>query len=142
MLQLSFLIIVSAFSPDPKESGWDLLSSVEIVRAYDEFMGTEIERPVFPDQLKEAEGKSIDLEGYMIPLEQERKQDYFVLSRFPFQSCFFCGGAGPETVVEVFLEEEFTFMEDRIKVTGILELNEDDPLQLFYVLRNSTITKI
>lgn len=61
MLQLSILIIVSAFSQHLDKSGWDLLSSVEIVKEYDEFMGVEIERPVFSKELRVSEGKTIDL---------------------------------------------------------------------------------
>ena len=66
----------------PQFSGWDLLSSVEIVMGYDDFMGTEVEQPKFSEQLKLSEGKEMTLEGFIIPLQQNSAQDYFVLSRF------------------------------------------------------------
>lgn len=135
------LIFVLFFFQTP-DTGWDLLSTVEITKEYDEFVGDVIDKPIFPELLKRKEGGKIILEGFMIPLEQEIAQDYFVLSRFPFQSCFFCGGAGPETVVEVFSESDFAFTEDRIRVEGELQLNDENPLQLFYVLKNCKIVKL
>ncbi len=135
------LIFISCLFQTPN-SGWELLSLVEINKEYDEFVGAEIDKPIFPDKLKFQEGKKIIVDGFMIPLEQEAEQDYFVLSRFPYQSCFFCGGTGPETVIEVFSKEEFSFTDDRIRVEGELELNDDNPLQLFYVLRNSKILEL
>ncbi|MEP0271182.1 MAG: hypothetical protein ABJO91_03110 [Ekhidna sp.] len=126
----------------PQSSGWELLSSVEIVMGYDDFMGTEIEQPKFSEQLKLREGKELTLEGFIIPLQQESDQDYFVLSRFPYQSCFFCGAAGPETVVEVYSDREFRFTDERVKVTGTLRLNDDNPLHLFYILEKCEVKKL
>ncbi len=126
----------------PQLSGWELLSSVEIVMGYDEFMGTEVEKPKFTDQLKLREGKELTLEGFIIPLQQESNQDYFVLSRFPYQSCFFCGAAGPETVVEVYSDREFRYTDERVRVTGKLRLNDDNPLHLFYILEDCDVTKL
>ncbi|NQZ78403.1 MAG: hypothetical protein HRT61_20180 [Ekhidna sp.] len=122
--------------------GWDLLSAVEIVMGYDEFIGTEVEQPKFSEQLKLREGTELTLEGFIIPLQQEGSQDYFVLSRFPYASCFFCGGAGPETVVEVYSDREFKYTDERVKVTGTLRLNDDNSLHLFYILENSKVVKL
>ncbi|WP_370089035.1 hypothetical protein [Ekhidna sp.] len=126
----------------PQLSGWELLSSVEIVMGYDDFMGAEVEQPKFSEQLKLREGKELTLEGFIIPLQQESDQDYFVLSRFPYASCFFCGAAGPETVVEVYSDREFRFTDERVRVTGVLRLNDDNPLHLFYILEKCEVVKL
>lgn len=126
----------------PQLSGWELLSSVEIVMGYDDFMGAEVEQPKFSEQLKLREGKELTLEGFIIPLQQEADQDYFVLSRFPYQNCFFCGAAGPETVVEVYSDREFRYTDERVRVTGKLRLNDDNPLHLFYILEECKVTKL
>ncbi|SNS96498.1 hypothetical protein SAMN05421640_1804 [Ekhidna lutea] len=126
----------------PQLSGWELLSSVEIVMGYDDFMSAEVEQPKFSEQLKLREGKELTLEGFIIPLQQESDQDYFVLSRFPYQSCFFCGAAGPETVVEVYSDRQFRFTDERVRVTGKLRLNDDNPLHLFYILEDCQVTKL
>ena len=124
------LTILIAFLFQPQLSGWELLSSVEIVMGFDDFMGVEVEQPKFSDQLKLREGKELTLEGFIIPLQQESEQDYFILSRFPYQSCFFCGAAGPETVVEVYSDHNFRYTDERVRVKGILRLNNDNPLHL------------
>lgn len=136
------LILLFSFFFSPQTSEWELLSTVEIVMGYDEFMGTEIEKPEFSEQLKDREGTNVTLEGFIIPLEQETKQDYFVLSRFPYASCFFCGAAGPETVAEVYSEKKFKYTDERIRVVGKLRLNNNDPLHLFYVLDDARVEKV
>lgn len=133
-------LIVLHFAP--QSSGWELLSTVTITTGYDDFMGAEIEKPVFSDELNEAVGTSLTLEGFIIPLQQDVEQDYFVLSRFPYQSCFFCGAAGPETVVEVYSERSFKHTDERVRVTGKLRLNDDNPLHLFYILEESEVESL
>ena len=141
MLHILSIFLVSLCSY-PQLSGWELLSSVEIVTGYDDFMGTEIEQPKFSEQLILREGKEVTLEGFIIPLQQENEQDYFVLSRFPYQSCFFCGQAGPETVVEVYSDRSFRYTDERVRVNGKLRLNRDNPLNLFYILEDCEVTKL
>ena len=121
------------------QTGWDLLATTEIKKGYDDFLGEETEVPDFSDLLWKNNGSTITLEGYIIPLQQSGSQDYFVLSRFPYASCFFCGAAGPETVVEVYSDREFRFTDERVRVTGKLELNEVDPLHLFFIMRNCKV---
>ena len=134
------ILLTLLFSP--QLTGWELLSAVEIQKVYDEFMGSEVDKPVFSDMLKSSEGSLVTLDGFIIPLQQEGEQDYFILSRFPYQSCFFCGGAGPETVVEVYSEKSLSYTDERVRVTGTLKLNGDNPLQLFYILDNCTVKKL
>lgn len=136
------LFIYLSLLISPQVSEWDLLSTVEIVMGYDDFMGTEVEKPKFSEQLKLREGTIVSLEGFIIPLQQETSQDYFVLSRFPFASCFFCGAAGPETVVEVYSDEQFKYTDERVRVKGKLRLNDDNPMHLFYVLEDCEVIKL
>lgn len=131
-------LISFLFSVEPS-SEWELLSTVEVVMGYDDFMGAEVEKPKFSEQLKNREGTSVVLEGFIIPLDQETEQDYFVLSRFPYASCFFCGAAGPETVAEIYSAEKFSFTDEKIRVQGKLRLNNNDPLHLFYVLDDASV---
>lgn len=126
----------------PQLSGWELLSTVSVEKGYDNFMGAEIDRPSFSEQLISKEGKSISLEGYIIPLQQDTDQDYFILSRFPYQSCFFCGAAGPETVVEVYADLAFRITDEKVRVKGKLRLNRDNPLHLFYILEDCEVVKL
>lgn len=124
------------------QSGWNLLSTTELKKGYDSFLNEEVDLPKFSDALKEKVGEKITLEGYIIPLQQSSAQDYFVLSRFPYQSCFFCGAAGPETVAEVYSDREFNYTDERVRVTGTLYLNEDDPLRLFFILKDCDVRSL
>ena len=121
------------------KTGWDLLATTKITTGHDAFLNEEIDVPVFSEALRKMNGQRMTLEGYVIPLLQAGAQDYFVLSRFPYQSCFFCGAAGPETVVEVYSERTFKYTDQRVSVTGRLELNADDPLHLFFILRDCAV---
>lgn len=119
--------------------GWDTLQKLDLQSSYDEFLGEELELPVFSEELKTFDGKEVTITGYTIPLQQSTEQDYFVLSRFPFNNCFFCGNAGPETVAEVYTNEKITYRDARMEVTGILKLNDNDPLHLFFIISDAEV---
>lgn len=135
LVALSLLFI----TPVQDKNNWKTLSKVTIEKKFDELMNFEIDYPTFSEEVQALDGKEISLEGWMIPLDELRGKNYFVLSALPFANCFFCGGAGPETVVEVFTSEEFDFTEDRVKVTGTLSLNTDDPSRLMYVMNEAEV---
>ena len=104
-------------------------------------MGYEMESPVFGKKLTGLEGKSITLRGYIVPLEEMRGHKYFVLSALPYNICFFCGAAGPETVAEVYLKKDIEYTEKAITIRGVLQLNEKDPLHLMYILKDAELVK-
>jgi len=45
--------------------------------------------------LKDVEGKKVTIRGYFLDLGADSM--WYILSRFPFENCFFCTGVGPET---------------------------------------------
>ena len=135
---LKVLIVFAWLIPDPFE-GWETLQKLKLDVRYDEFLGEEAERPIFSDDLKAFDGQVVTIEGYVIPLQQSGSQDYFVLSRFPYNNCFFCGNAGPETVAEVYTTEKFEFRDAKVRVIGKLQLNADDPLHLFFIFSDARV---
>lgn len=136
---MQMVIILFTWWAQVTFQGWETLSKLELIKSYDDLLGEEVEMPAFSKELKSFEGKIITLEGYVIPLEQNVSSDYFVLSRFPFNSCFFCGNAGPETVAEIYSNKKFDFKDQKVQVTGKLELNADDPLHLFYIISEASV---
>jgi hypothetical protein len=124
------------------QTGWDLLEETDVKLSTDPFLNEEIETPVFPAIVRKAEGRRISLEGFIIPLQQSMEQNFFILSRYPYQSCFFCGAAGPETVVEVYSDRSFRYTDERVKVTGTLYLNDGDPLHLFFMLKDCEVESL
>jgi hypothetical protein len=61
--------------------------------------------------------------------------------------CFFCNGAGPESVMEVVTKNGDTKLkymktDKYIELTGILKLNKKDPNHLMYILNEAELVKI
>ncbi|MFY0608094.1 MAG: hypothetical protein JXR10_15350 [Cyclobacteriaceae bacterium] len=120
-------------------NGWQTLQLLTLTSGYDEFLGESVELPLFSEELKQFDGQEVTIEGYVIPLKASGEQDYFVLSRFPFNNCFFCGNAGPETVIEVYTDQAIQVKDAKVEVTGVLELNDTDPLHLFFILSEAEV---
>jgi hypothetical protein len=55
--------------------------------------------------------------------------------------CFFCGGAGPETVMEIEAKDPVKYTAEQIVLKGILSLNSDDINHLMYKLSEVTLEK-
>lgn len=91
--------------------------------------------PTFPPQIKAMEGKEIQLQGYYIPFAPEGG-NYIILSKYPMSQCFFCGGSGPESVLEVnFAGKQPTFqIDDLVTVKGKLKLNATDIDHVNFIL--------
>lgn len=90
--------------------------------------------PVFSQKQKVLDGRTVRVSGYMIPVDAE--QNMYVLSAYPFSACFFCGAAGPESVMAIYFRKgNRTYKTDeRVTLTGTLRLNETDVDELVYIL--------
>jgi len=118
---------------------WKSLADVEIEDRYDASVGYEVSYPVFGEKAQVLDGQQIVVKGYMIPFEAYLKPKYFILSALPIAACFFCGGAGPETVMEVFSQDNIELSSEVIKLRGRLELNADNPDRMMYILRDAEL---
>lgn len=121
--------------------GWSTLARVTFTKEYDEMLGLKVDKPVFSKAVKELDGQTISLRGYVIPTEGYKSHKEFVFSAYPYSMCFFCGGAGPETVVEVYAKEPIEYSPDAIELVGTLKLNADDPNALMYTLDDARVVK-
>jgi hypothetical protein len=101
--------------------------------------GYDIEYPVFSNYLRSFQGKEVTLKGYMIPLEELGSEAKFMLSSVPFNMCFYCGAAGPETIVEVDTKLSIKFTTKPIVLRGVLYLNESDPEHHMYILKQARL---
>lgn len=125
---------VVAQNPVPKDNTWKTLSKISFKKQFDEYLGFKVDMPVFHDEVKAMENKEITLRGYIIPVEGYKSHKEFIFSAFPYASCFFCGGAGPETVMEVLATEPIKYTTDLIVIKGKLKLNDKDINSLMYKL--------
>jgi len=87
------------------------------------------------------DGEEIEIKGYVIPVEGYKSHTEFVFSAFPYNMCFFCGGAGPESVMEVYADEPIKYSPEPITIKGTLELNATDVNRLIYALDGATLVK-
>ena len=118
---------------------WELLKNVEFDEIWSEEFQAYYMVPKFSESVKEMDGKEVQIRGFIIPVDIV--QDYYVLSANPSSSCFFCGGAGPETVMEVFFKPKHRkYREDEyLKIKGKLVLNNDNPWMVNYLLYNAEV---
>ena len=118
---------------------WQLFARVEFESRYDE--GTEgyYFFPKFGEEIRSLEGATVELTGYYIPLKMD--DGSIILSRNPYSSCFFCGGAGPESVANAIPKSGFPRLsvDEVVKVKGKLRLNSEDVNQLNFILEEATL---
>ena len=126
---------------EKKENLWKTLSKITYKKEYDEFLGFKIDVPVFGDDVKALDGEVVRVKGYIIPVEGYKSHTEFILSAFPYNMCFFCGGAGPETVMEVEALEPVEYSSEQVVLEGKLQLNDADINRLMYLLVDAKIAK-
>ncbi len=117
-----------------KDNTWKTLSKITYKKEYDEALGMKIDIPVFGNEVKALSGKEVTVKGYIIPTDGYKSQKEFVFSAFPYNMCFFCGGAGTETVIEVSATNPIQYTSEPIYLKGILRLNGTDINRLIYTL--------
>ncbi len=119
------------------DNTWKTLSRITFKKEYDKVLGLKIDLPVFSKEVKEMAGKEVTIKGYIIPTDGYKSQQEFVFSAFPYNMCFFCGGAGPETVMEVSTKDPIKYTTEPIYLKGILKLNGSDVNRLIYSLEKA-----
>ncbi len=145
-LLILFTAIAVAGSPLAAQSGtteslWKTLARITYKKEYDEFLGFKIDKPVFSEDIKSLNDKEVTVKGFIIPVEGYKGQKEFILSAFPYSMCFFCGGAGPESVMDVSAVEPIEYSAESVTIRGILHLNSDDVNQLMYSLTGAKLVK-
>lgn len=139
------IVIVTAFTL-PRESNaqvveltWDMLSDVTFKDVYLEEYDIYYYYPTFGPKVLDMEGREVKISGYVIPVDYD--DDYYVLSAFPFASCFFCGGAGPESVMDLQLKPGHRKFktDERLTFKGVFTTNSSDIYSLNYILEDADV---
>jgi len=138
LFSMLLLMMVSATVSAQSLVSWDTFAQVTFHKQYSETFGFEVnvKPPEFAPKLLAYQGKEILVKGYVIPVDVELGM--YMVSANAFANCFFCGNAGPETVVEIFPSSKLPrFSTDQIVTfKGILQINKEGemnavPYQLF-----------
>ena len=138
---LLFFIAVQDINAQTSPNLWKTLSKITFKKEYDEMLGFKVDVPVFSKEIQDLSGKEVTVKGYIIPVEGYKSHKEFVFSAFPYNMCFFCGGAGPETVMEVVAKEPVKYTAEAVTLRGVLELNSTDINRLMYSLSEVELVK-
>jgi hypothetical protein len=126
------------------EINWPLLAKVDFEERYNEDLEDYIYYPIFHKEIKAFDQQPVRIKGYVIPIEETGSEDVLILSAFPFSNCFFCGNAGPESVIDVQLKknQKKRFRQDeQLFFRGTLVLNDTDVYYLNYILKDAEVVK-
>ena len=120
---------------------WDVLKNVDFDEVWSEEFQAYYMVPKFGKSISALDGKEVQIRGFVIPVDIV--QDYYDLSANPYSSCFFCGQAGPESVMEIQLVKQYDGlrMDQVITFQGKLRLNVDDIYQLNYILEDAEVVE-
>ena len=138
------IVSLFAFKPtvEPVKLTWETLRDVTFKKKWYAEESIYMLHPTFGPSVQKLKNQQVSITGYILPVDLEA--NLYVLSAFPFSACFFCGGAGPETVMTLNFKKKDgkKFKTDeRLTFTGTLKLNADDIYQMNYILDGAEIVK-
>ena len=139
LFSLVLILGFTALHAQANTNLWKELAKVTYEKQYDELLGFKVDVPVFGESVRALEGQVVEISGYIVPVEGYKSHTEFVFSAYPYNMCFFCGGAGPETVMEVTAREPVKYGTERIVLRGRLALNNDDINRLMYILTDAEL---
>ncbi|MFT3738918.1 MAG: hypothetical protein QM786_09175 [Breznakibacter sp.] len=124
---------------------WTQLSNVTWATAYVASLKDYYDLPRFAKEIRDLDGKHISVKGFYVPVDNEGR--VFALSANPSAMCFFCNGAGPESVMEINVKQGISnFKQMRadkfVELCGTLKLNRTDPEHLMYILQDAVLVQV
>jgi hypothetical protein len=115
------------------ELPWAVVGETTLDRRY---------RPTFPRYLKELDGKTVALSGFMQPLDEDPRPGSFMLIEYPV-GCWYC--EMPEmtgiVLVELRRGRSATLTRNLVKVVGKLKLNAKDPENFLYTIAEAKVAQ-
>ncbi len=124
-----------------EENVWKTLADVKFENVIDPLSGLPVQQAKFGEEVLALNGMEITVYGYLLPEKGYKTHKEFILSSLPYNLCFFCGKAGPETVMEVSSLDAIRYSDDPITLKGTLMLNVLDPYGLPYILTEAKLIK-
>lgn len=129
------LMPASQFLPEkPGFTSWRVLGQVELVKQSSKMV------PSFAPAVSTLDGKTIRVQGFMMPLDIGDKQRRFLLVAAP-PHCSFCLPAGPDAMIEVRAKSDVRYGFDAVALSGKLQVLKDDPAGLYYRLVDAVLAQ-
>jgi len=118
---------------------WKLLGQIKYIKKPSPDYPEGVMYPVINPTLKAKNKKQIVMSGFIIPIDNKN----YALSKNVFASCFFCGQAGPETIMGIkFKNPNIKLKTDQyVTLTGTFRYNDSDVDDWIYHVENAVITK-
>ena len=134
---LIFILFSTSLLSQNKDNIWSTLALLEFEQK-DDLGYFDSEGNILP-LIEAFEGKEIVVQGYVIPLSGKKAQSHFMFSAYPYESCFFCGKAGPETIMEVFAKDgkKIDFSEKKMTVKGTFYFTSHNSNEVMFTLKNA-----
>jgi uncharacterized protein len=117
----------------PERAGftsWRTLARVELVKKNSKL------QPSFDNAVTALNGKTLRVEGFMIPLDIGDNQRRFLLVAAP-PHCSFCLPAGPDSMIEIRASKGVKYRFEAVSLSGKFEVLKDDPAGLYYRLTDA-----
>lgn len=127
--------VVSVISGDTLN--WKLLGQIDYKKKPSKDYPEGVMFPVVNPTLKAKNQKTIVMSGFIIPIDNKS----YALSKNVFASCFFCGQAGPETIMGIkFKAPGLKFKTDQyLTLQGTFRYNDTDVDDWIYHIENAVV---
>ena len=118
---------------------WKVLAQIDYKKKPTKDYPEGVMFPVINPTLKVKQGKPIVMSGFVIPIDEKS----YALSKNVFASCFFCGKAGPESIVGIKLKNNGQkFKTDQyVTLQGTFRYNDTDVEDWIYHIENAVVVK-
>lgn len=118
---------------------WKLLGQIKYIKKPSADYPEGVMYPVINTTLKTKNKKTITMSGFIIPIDNKN----YALSKNVFAACFFCGQAGPETIMGIkFKNPGMKLKTDQyVTIQGTFRYNDNDVDDWIYHVENAVITK-
>ena len=118
---------------------WKLLGQIKYVKKPSADYPEGVMYPVINPTLKAKNKKPIIMSGFIIPIDNKN----YALSKNVFAACFFCGQAGPETIMGIKFKGTLPKLKTDQYVTlqGTFRFNDSDVDDWIYHIENAVIVK-
>ena len=129
----------AAYAPVSDTLTWKLLAQIKYLKKPSKEYPEGVMFPVINPALKTKNKKPITMSGFIIPIDNKN----YALSKNVFASCFFCGQAGPETIMGIkFKAPNMKLKTDQyVTLQGTFRYNDTDVDDWIYHIENAVITQ-
>ncbi|WP_417887065.1 hypothetical protein [Zunongwangia sp.] len=127
----------SEISGDTVKLSWQLLANIDYVEEKTEDYPGGVLNPIINFQLKNLKNHYIEISGYVVPMDENS----YALSSNVMSACFFCGMAGPESVMGIQFKNDTPLLktDQYISLVGIFSYNDTNPEDWIYHIKDGKL---